>query len=108
MMMIFKEKRSEEERKTGSPPSRHFSAFSPLFPYRHTYIPTDDDPSSKLPPLVVVPHGGPHAVTPTTFSHAYAFLCVSFGFAILHINFRGSTGFGGNAFKRIVRRSLTS
>jgi acylaminoacyl-peptidase len=51
-------------------------------------------PEDPLPPLVVVPHGGPHAVTITTYFHSYAFLSISYGFALLHVNYRGSTGFG--------------
>lgn len=35
-----------------------------------------------------------------SFSHAYAFLCVSYGLAVLHVNYRGSTGFGGAALQR--------
>lgn len=45
-------------------------------------------------PLVVVPHGGPHGVMPTVFVPAYAFLSATQGLAVLHVNFRGSTGFG--------------
>lgn len=46
----------------------------------------------KAAPLVVVPHGGPHSVMPTMFVPSYAFLCATQGFAVLHVNFRGSTG----------------
>jgi acylaminoacyl-peptidase len=44
-------------------------------------------------PLVVSVHGGPHSCTPTSYSAALAFLA-SRGFAILSVNYRGSTGFG--------------
>lgn len=47
-------------------------------------------PPAPLPPLLVVPHGGPHAVTPTTFQLPYAFLC-ALGYTILHVNYRWGT-----------------
>lgn len=50
------------------------------------------DGPAKAAPLVVVPHGGPHGVVPTVFVPAYAFLSATQGFAVLHVNFRGSTG----------------
>ena len=52
----------------------------------------DGDGPAKPAPLVVIPHGGPHGVMPTVFVPAYAFLSATQGFAILHVNFRGSTG----------------
>lgn len=52
-------------------------------------------------PLVVVPHGGPHGVMPTMFIPAYAFLCATQGVAVLHVNFRGSTGFGTDALESL-------
>lgn len=55
-------------------------------------------------PLVVVPHGGPHGVMPTAFVPAYAFLCATQGFAVLHVNFRGSTGFGTTALESLPGR----
>lgn len=52
----------------------------------------DGDGPAKSTPLVVIPHGGPHGVMPTVFVPAYAFLSATQGFAVLHVNFRGSTG----------------
>lgn len=43
-------------------------------------------------PLIVTPHGGPHGMSTTHFVAAYAFLANS-GYAILHVNYRGSTGY---------------
>ena len=51
-------------------------------------------------PLIVVPHGGPHSCTPTTYIPAYAYLCAK-GYAILHVNYRGSTGFGQRALESL-------
>lgn len=55
-------------------------------------------------PLVVVPHGGPHSVMPTAFVPSYAFLSATQGFAVLHVNFRGSTGFGTTALESLPGR----
>lgn len=59
-------------------------------------------------PLVVVPHGGPHGVMPTVFVPAYAFLCATQGVAVLHVNFRGSTGFGTEALESLPGRIGTN
>ena len=48
----------------------------------------------KPPPLIVVPHGGPHGASCTNYLPSYAFLCGHGGYAILMVNYRGSTGFG--------------
>lgn len=52
------------------------------------------------PPLIVVPHGGPHSCTPTTYLPSYAYLCAS-GYAVLHVNYRGSIGFGQGALEAL-------
>lgn len=56
--------------------------------------------SDTKPPLVVFPHGGPH----TSFTEGYmlytACLCAS-GFAVLYVNYRGSTGFGDNNLRSL-------
>ena len=44
--------------------------------------------------MILVPHGGPHSVMPTVYLPSYAFLVASYNCAILHVNYRGSTGFG--------------
>ncbi|XP_013413674.1 acylamino-acid-releasing enzyme-like [Lingula anatina] len=49
--------------------------------------------SSKKPPLVVYPHGGPHSVFSSEYSLYAAALCKC-GFAVLFVNYGGSTGFG--------------
>eukprot|EP00978_Attheya_sp_CCMP212_P026763 scaffold88590_cov53-Attheya_sp.AAC.2 len=54
------------------------------------------------PPLLVVPHGGPHSVSLTTFIPSYAFLCGYGGYAILHVNYRGSAGFGQAALESLA------
>ena len=50
--------------------------------------------TNKKIPLLLVPHGGPHSCMPTAFVPSYAYLSIALGAAVLHVNYRGSTGFG--------------
>jgi len=54
----------------------------------------DQADGSALVPMLVVPHGGPHSCTPTDFIPSYAYLAHQLHCAVLHTNYRGSTGFG--------------
>ena len=45
-------------------------------------------------PLIVVPHGGPHASFATDYMHPYAWLAAACGWAVLLVNYRGSMGCG--------------
>ncbi|MGO3422029.1 MAG: alpha/beta hydrolase family protein [Pseudoalteromonas distincta] len=47
----------------------------------------------KTPPLIVMPHGGPHSRDYKYFNRELQYL-VSLGYAVLQVNFRGSEGFG--------------
>ncbi|XP_067417331.1 acylamino-acid-releasing enzyme isoform X1 [Emydura macquarii macquarii] len=47
----------------------------------------------RKPPLVVMPHGGPHSVSTASWMLNPAALC-RMGFAVLIVNYRGSLGFG--------------
>ena len=38
-------------------------------------------------PLIVVPHGGPHSVTPTSYIASYAYLCLYLGAAVLQVDY---------------------
>ncbi|NWJ04637.1 APEH enzyme, partial [Crypturellus undulatus] len=49
--------------------------------------------AARKPPLVVMPHGGPHSVFVAGWMLYPAVLC-SMGFAVLLVNYRGSLGFG--------------
>ncbi|NXL47271.1 ACPH enzyme, partial [Podilymbus podiceps] len=52
-----------------------------------------EGPTAQKPPLVVIPHGGPHSVfTAGWMLYPAALCCV--GFAVLLVNYRGSLGFG--------------
>ena len=67
-------------------------------------LPKDKSLEGKKPPLIVVPHGGPHSCTPTSFVPSAAFLCTQGGYAMLFVNFRGSTGFGQDALESLAGR----
>jgi dipeptidyl aminopeptidase/acylaminoacyl peptidase len=51
-------------------------------------------PQEALPPLVVIPHGGPHGVRYYWGFNPEVQLLASKGFAVLQVNFRGSGGYG--------------
>jgi acylaminoacyl-peptidase len=61
-------------------------------------------PEGARVPLVVVPHGGPHSCVPTIFVPSYAYLCADRGYAVMHVNYRGSTGFGEAALNSLPGR----
>jgi acylaminoacyl-peptidase len=58
-------------------------------------LPTNEDGvEEENIPLIVVPHGGPHSCTTLSYTPSYAYLCEHGKYAILHVNYRGSAGFG--------------
>jgi dipeptidyl aminopeptidase/acylaminoacyl peptidase len=60
------------------------------------YPPANKDfvaPPGELPPLLVISHGGPTAATGTTLRYTIQFW-TSRGFAVLDVNYGGSTGYG--------------
>ncbi|MEM1436403.1 MAG: prolyl oligopeptidase family serine peptidase [Pseudomonadota bacterium] len=60
------------------------------------YPPTSEQfqaPADERPPLMVLMHGGPTGATGPGFSTARAFW-TSRGFAVVDVNYRGSTGYG--------------
>jgi dipeptidyl aminopeptidase/acylaminoacyl peptidase len=50
-------------------------------------------PAGAAPPLIVMSHGGPTATFTATYNLAIAWWTTR-GFAVAHVNYRGSTGFG--------------
>ena len=57
--------------------------------------------SSKVP-LIVVPHGGPHACISTAYIPSHSYLVKHGGYAVLLVNYRGSTGFGQAALESLT------
>jgi dipeptidyl aminopeptidase/acylaminoacyl peptidase len=71
--------------------------------HAHVYPPRNLDatgPEQERPPLIVISHGGPTAESIPSFSLATQFW-TSRGFAVVDVNYRGSTGYG-----RAYRRQL--
>ncbi|XP_017675550.1 PREDICTED: acylamino-acid-releasing enzyme [Lepidothrix coronata] len=54
-------------------------------------------------PLIVCPHGGPHAVFDARWRPSMAALC-RLGFAVLLVNYRGSLGFGQASISSLLSR----
>jgi acylaminoacyl-peptidase len=54
----------------------------------------------RRPPIVLYPHGGPHSASDGGFNVDVGTL-VGAGFAVLLVNYRGSTGFGQNALESL-------
>ena len=64
--------------------------------YAFHYAPANADfelPAGELPPLIVIGHGGPTSMATSTLKLATQFW-TSRGFAVLDVNYGGSSGFG--------------
>lgn len=60
----------------------------------HGYLTTPAKSGDAPPPLVVLPHGGPHGVRDDGDWELWSQLLGSRGYAVLQVNFRGSGGYG--------------
>jgi acylaminoacyl-peptidase len=63
-----------------------------------TLTDTDD---KKKPPLIILPHGGPHGACTAMYVTSVAYLA-SLGYAVAYCNYRGSTGYGESALQSLV------
>jgi len=67
------------------------------------YPPTNPEfeaPAEEKPPLIVLSHGGPTAYSPGVFAMAKQYW-TSRGFAVVDVNYSGSTGFGRQYRERL-------
>ena len=86
-----------------APRSIAFPTENGLTAYGFFYPPQNKDftaPEAERPPLVVKSHGGPTAVTSTAFNLKIQYW-TSRGFAVLDVNYGGSTGYGRNYRERL-------
>ncbi len=78
------------------PDSIEFPTEAGLTAYGFYYPPRNQDyaaPNGALPPLLVLSHGGPTGSTSAAFSLSIQYW-TSRGFAVLDVNYGGSTGYG--------------
>ncbi|VAH08981.1 unnamed protein product [Triticum turgidum subsp. durum] len=66
-------------------------------PFEAIFVSGKDSASS---PTIVVLHGGPHSVYPSSYSRSLAFLYAQ-GYNLLVVNYRGSLGFGEEALQSL-------
>jgi len=74
------------------------TAYAFFYPARN---PDYSPPPGELPPLIVISHGGPTGATSSSLSLASQYW-TSRGFAILDVNYGGSTGYG-RAYRERLR-----
>jgi dipeptidyl aminopeptidase/acylaminoacyl peptidase len=60
----------------------------------HGYLTAPEPGAESKPPLVIIPHGGPHGVRDDWQWETWSQLLANRGYAVLQINYRGSGGYG--------------
>ncbi|XP_062168533.1 acylamino-acid-releasing enzyme-like isoform X2 [Alnus glutinosa] len=70
-------------------------------PFEAIFVSSNSKESNACNPLIVILHGGPHAVSISSFSKSLAFLS-SIGYNLLIVNYRGSLGFGEEALQSLL------
>ncbi|MEE2619515.1 MAG: S9 family peptidase, partial [Candidatus Poribacteria bacterium] len=89
-----------------TPQTIKFPTADGLISYAFFYPPQNDRQiasESELPPLIVVSHGGPTGATSNTLSLNLQYW-TSRGFAVLDVNYGGSTGYGRAYRERLNNR----
>ena len=89
-----------------TPQTIKFPTADGLISYAFFYPPQNDRQiasASELPPLIVVSHGGPTGATSNTLSLNLQYW-TSRGFAVLDVNYGGSTGYGRAYRERLNNR----
>ena len=85
-----------DERYFALPQTIEFPTTNGQTAYAYYYPPTNPEfqaPEGELPPLIVEIHGGPTSATSSVFNLGRLFW-TSRGFALLDVNYGGSTGYG--------------
>ena len=85
------------------PQTIDFPTTNDLRAYAFFYAPRNRDftaPKGERPPLMVISHGGPTSATGTTLSLAVQFWTTR-GFAVVDVNYGGSTGYGREYRQRL-------
>ncbi|XP_021822050.1 acylamino-acid-releasing enzyme-like isoform X4 [Prunus avium] len=70
-------------------------------PFEAIFVSSKTKRNDPFDPLIVILHGGPHAVSLSSFSKSLGFLS-SIGFNLLLVNYRGSLGFGEEALQSLL------
>ncbi|MCA1992834.1 MAG: S9 family peptidase [Coleofasciculus sp. S288] len=86
-----------------TPQAIAFPTENNLTAYAFFYPPHNQDytaPTGEKPPLIVRSHGGPTAATSSTFNSRIQYW-TSRGFAVLDVNYGGSTGYGREYRERL-------
>ncbi|XP_017223095.1 acylamino-acid-releasing enzyme isoform X1 [Daucus carota subsp. sativus] len=70
-------------------------------PFEAIFVSSNTKSHDVCQPLIVMLHGGPHSVSPSSYSRSMAFLA-STGYSLLIVNYRGSLGFGEEALQSLL------